>query len=140
MANNCKQTLDQTLKNQGAIKEPLKFFRKYIREKDGNDDQDEDKGDFELKLDFVLDLQAGGGDIKKYFSTDPKDPKLTLTNAALRKLLVDDPVNEEYVRQAKEDVMFNLGKYHEDWILELYSQGTLTDHAGETFFNGLNIQ
>ena len=86
MATSGPQTLKQTLNNEGVIPNSLQHFKAFLREeKDGNDDTDNAKGDCELHLEFVMEVdKLIKSDLKtlakKYFSPDPKglylEPKI----------------------------------------------------------------
>ena len=105
---NCKQTLSQTLKKEGSIKDGLPNFQKFLRGKDGNDDDDTEIGSFERRLLFTLDLQNGAAKeelAKKYFKKDG----LSLNNGSLRKELsdfekLDKKSLEEKITSADDDV------------------------------------
>ena len=78
MATSGPQTLKQSLNNEGVIPNSLQHFKAFLREeKDGNDDTDNGKGDCELHLEFVMEVdKLIKSDLKtlatKYFSPDPK--------------------------------------------------------------------
>ena len=105
---NCKQTLIQTLKNEGSIKESQKYFRKFLREKDGNEDEkEEEMGTFELRLQFILDLENSADHeilVEEYFSGPQGIP---LKNNTLRKELkgkMDEKDLDKKLKEAAEDV------------------------------------
>merc|ERR1711963_920200 len=132
---NCKQTLIQTLKNEGSIKESQKYFRKFLREKDGNDDEkEEEMGTFELRLQFILDLENSADHeilVEEYFSGPQGIP---LKKNTLRKELkgkLDEKVLDNKLKEAAEDVKEELAKQHDAWIIKLYQIGVLEDRSGE---------
>ena len=66
-----KQTLLQTLKNEGMVSDSRCKFRQFLRSKDGNEDEEEDElGSFEARFEFasVEDLKAEPAKlVAKYF-------------------------------------------------------------------------
>ena len=107
---NCKQKLIQTLKNEGSIKDCLQHFRKFLREKDGNEDETDLKevGAFELRLQFILDCEKSADRqdlVKKYFSSARG---IALSNNSLRKELANQDLDgkslENKLKEANEDV------------------------------------
>ena len=107
---HCSQTLFQTLNNDqnSSIQDSLKYFRKYLKELDLTDDTEE-IGEFETKLEFVLDFDkmTPGEIIEKYF----KSSKLALNDTNLRKKLATATENldqeiveaQKQVKQVKQD-------------------------------------
>ena len=126
---NCKQTLFETLNNEGIVTESLKVryiiffsnqfifitrwpsiffpqnFRHFLRIKDGNEDEPETEigEDFEILLQFVLDSRQlpGAQMVEKYFVSDST---LSLSNNAIRKELKSGSQDPQKLKTAEEDV------------------------------------
>jgi len=137
---NSKQTLFETLSNEGIITDSQKHFRQFLRIKDGNEDEPETEigENFEILLQFVLDCRQlpAAEAIEKYFVADST---LSLSNNALRKELKSGSKDPEKLKEAEDDVKNKLRGLHDAWIETLYENGTLEDRSDETIFNGFKV-
>lgn len=139
------QSLKQTLANRGILLDrlyssssvllnPLYKFKMHLRELDGykaGSEVVEKAGDIEVLLQFALDTKLGfdaNDVIQKYFINGDQ---LSLTNQELLRNLKSGASTD--VESAREDVLARLKALHEEWLKELFENGTLHDHTAEVF-------
>jgi len=139
------QTLRQTLANRGILLDrlfstssvllnPLYKFKMHLRVLDGfkeGTEVVEKAGDIEVLLLFALDTKYGfdAHDVlQKYFINADQ---LSLTNQELLQNLRSGASKD--VETAREDVLARLKTLHEEWLKELFENGTLHDHTAEVF-------